>query len=111
MQGNNSIKVPDDILALQRKRIAANRPQTDKLLADIKNGATWEALAKARQEALVNFVTTYKTLSIAIHDILCHKSPFSACLDLLCKNNNEQIDAGIGLVARSSELEPKGEKS
>lgn len=103
----DSTKVPDDILALSRKRIAANRPETDKLLAYIKNGATWEAIAKARQEALVNFVATYKTVSIAIHDILCHKAPFSVCLNPLCQTNNEQIDAGIGLIARSSELEPK----
>lgn len=105
-----STKVSDDMLDLQRKRIAANLPQTDKLLTDIKNGATWKALAVARQEGLVNFVATYKTSSIAIHDILCHKSPFSACPELLCKTNNEQINAGIGLIARSSELEPKEEK-
>lgn len=113
MQGKNlpdSTKVSDDMLALQRKRIAANQPIIDKVLkvlTEAENGATWRALAKARQEGLVNLVDTYKTLSIAIHDTLCHKSPFGVCLDPLCKINNEQINAGIGLIARSSELEPK----
>ena len=99
--------VPDDIMALQANRIAAFRPDIDNLLTDFKNGAAWEALAKARQEGLVNFVATYKTLSIAIHDIQGHKTPWGACPDRLCLINRDQINAGIGLIARSSELEPK----
>lgn len=105
----DSTKVPDDMLALQRKRIAANRPEMDKLLDDIGNGATWKALAKAYKEGLVGMTRSYKTLAITVHDNQLHVPQLSVCPDPLCKVNNEQVNAGIGLIARATELEPKEE--
>ena len=101
--------VSDDMLALQRKRIAANRPQMGKLLADIMNKPVYKTLFQASLEGLVNFVDSYKSLSIAIHDIEKHQAPFSICMDKLCQVNNIQINEGIKLIAKLSELEPKVE--
>lgn len=106
----NSTKVSDDMLALQRKRIAANSPQTDKLLEAIMNHPVWKTVALAYKEGLVNFVDTYKTLARTIHDMQGHKTPWGACPDPLCLINRDHINTGIGLIAKATELEPKEEK-
>ncbi len=105
----DSTIVPDDMLRLQRKRIAAQRPEMDKLLNDIMKQPTYEAMLRLVKEGLVKMTESYKTLSIAIHDVRGHQAPFNACQDELCLVNKSQIDASVGLIATASELEPKGE--
>lgn len=102
-----STKVSDDMLDLQRKRIAANKPEMDKLLAAIMKMPTREAMLVILKEALFKMTETVKILSLAIHEVRGHQTPFSACQDEVCQVTRGQIDAGIGLIARSSELEPK----
>lgn len=102
-----STKVSDDMLALQRKRIAANQPEMDKLLADIMKMPADEAMCRILKEGLVKMTESYKILSISIHDVRGHQAPFNACQDELCLVNKGQIDASVGLIASASELEPK----
>lgn len=111
MQENKSTKVPDDILNLQKKRIAANQPEMDKLLVDIMKMPADEAMCRILKEGLVKMTETVKILSISIHDVRGHRAPFNACQDELCLVNKRQIDAAVALIARASELEPKEEVS
>lgn len=105
----DSTIVPDDMLALQRKRIAANQPEMDKLLEDMMDKPIWKTIAKAYRDGLVNMIDTLKTVSKVVHDMSGHQISFSVCPDEFCKTANVQINEGIKLIARASELEPKGE--
>lgn len=112
MQGKNlpdSTKIPDSIMDLQRKRIRASLPNSDKLIADIMNHPVWKKVAMAYKEGMVNMTDGYKANARLIHDMLGHKISFSVCPDDNCLAFNEQINAGIGLLTRASELEPKEE--
>ncbi len=103
----DSTKVPDDMLALQRKRIAALRPETDKLLARIAKVSAPEAMLLVVKEGLVKMTETCKILSLAIHDVRGHQAPFTACQDEFCLIAKKQIDDGAALVVTASELKPK----
>lgn len=99
--------VSDDMLALQRKQIAANSPAMDKLLARIAKVSVPEAMLLVVTEGLAKMTETCKILSLAIHDVRGHQAPFTACQDEFCQITKKQINDGTTLVVTASELEPK----
>lgn len=109
MQEKSSTKVSDDLLALQRQRIAINQPAMGNLLTDMMDKPIWKTIANAYKNGLVNMIDTLKTVSKVVHDMSGHQISFSVCPDEFCKTANVQINEGIKLIARASELEPKGE--
>lgn len=108
MQENNSTKVPDDILAKQREDIAARDLGTDEYLADAMKLPAGKSLEEVLKHALVTVTDALKSNANALHKDRHHPLPFAVCKSDECVVNQTIINNTIKLIAKASELEPKG---
>lgn len=109
MQENKLTKVPSDILAEQREAIAARDPGTDKYLADAMKLPAGKSLEEILKHSLVTVTDALKSNANALHKDRHHPLPFAVCQSDECVCNQTIINNTIKLIARASELEPKGE--
>ena len=97
-----STTIPPDVMAMQRKQVAANSPGTEKLVAETMKISVDKALIEILKNSLADVTSALKSYANATHRDRHHPLPFVTCQKEECIYGRGSIDKAIGIIAKAS---------